>query len=122
MSITRDRYGLVYFNKLPDEAKKVESVWELVVIDPDEFWYYRMREGYVLVYSTWLKRYELYAINENMRDFEIEPLIKQGRVYFLPSRCISNDKKTNTYDRPTNSSYESEGYLPSERSTVEDKD
>lgn len=67
---------------IPEGACQIKNVWDLVILDPEAPFYYRLKEGNIYLWSETFRRYEVYPLNNECRDFRIEKYIKKRKVYF----------------------------------------
>lgn len=81
----RDVYGFEYFKELPEDAKKVESIYEFIEVVPEDFDYYRRKLGQP--YLLWNKNrqvFEKYEITPYTQDIQLLPYLNRGELFLLP--------------------------------------
>lgn len=81
----KDKYGFRYVESLPNKAKKVTNIWQLVKIGPNFIFFYKVKNIDIYIYSNKLKRYEYYYLHKECSGNQIEKLIKQGKIFFVDS-------------------------------------
>ncbi len=80
----QDRYGFEYCRELPEEAKKVESIYEFVRVDPDNFDYYERKLGQpYLLWNRNRQTFEKYKITPYTIDTQLLPYVERGEIFLL---------------------------------------
>jgi len=75
----------MYYDRLPDEAIRCDSVWEFVTVNPSAWSYYTLHVGQqYFIYNKNRNVYEPYHITSYTRDYQLDPYIKQGRLFLIP--------------------------------------
>jgi hypothetical protein len=81
-----DKWGFVYYTELPEGYRKVESIYEFITIDPEEFYFYRLNVGQkYLIYNRLLQVYEAYEISPFTIDIQLLPFLERGELFLLSS-------------------------------------
>lgn len=81
-----DKWGFSYFEELPEDYKKAESIYEFITIDPQEFHFYRVNVGQkYLIYNRFSQVYELYEISVFTVDTQLLPHLEREELFLLSS-------------------------------------
>jgi hypothetical protein len=81
-----DKWGFTCFEELPEEYKKVESIYEFITIDPNHFDFYLLNVGQkYLIYNDFLQVYEAYEITPFTVDTQLLPFLEKEHLFLLPS-------------------------------------